>query len=99
MKNALLSICLLLAFSVVDVINAAESNSVAGLKVSAERTSITLGGKSHGNIVGQTTTGPDGYYMIRGVGPGTYILHIEGRPDKRVNLGGGGNITGKVKPK
>ncbi len=98
MKNALLGICLLFALSLVDVTIAAEANSVAGLKVSIEKTSTTFGGTSHGNIVAQTTTGPDGYYMIRGVGPGFYILHIEGRPDKRLSLGAGGNVSGKVKP-
>ena len=92
MKNALFSICLLLAFSIVSVTAAPEGNSVAGLKVSLTRI-------SGGMIVGQTTTGPDGYYMIRGVGPGFYRLHIEGRPDQRISLGGGGNVTGKVKPK
>jgi hypothetical protein len=99
MKNVLLGICLLLAFSVAAVANAAEGNSVAGLKVTLKKTSDMFGGTSRGSlIVGQTTTGPDGYYMIRGVGPGVYKLHIEGYPDKRISLGGGGNVTGKVKP-
>jgi hypothetical protein len=96
MKNALLSICLLLAFAVVDVTTAAEGNSVAGLKVTVER---VRGSGNAGETVGQTTTGPDGYYMIRGLGPGFYIIHVEGRPDKKISLGGGGNVTGKVKPK